>query len=84
MFGHHSHAAGSRHSSIRGGVIHWARFYDALVMLLTLGRAPAMRDEAADVAEIRSGDSVLEVGCGTGALTRRASARWVGGGRVRD
>jgi SAM-dependent methyltransferase len=44
-------------------------------MLLTLGRAPAMREEAADLAAIQSGESVLEVGCGTGALTRRARLR---------
>jgi ubiquinone/menaquinone biosynthesis C-methylase UbiE len=75
MFGHHSHAASSRGASTRGSVIHWARFYDPLVALLTFGRAPAMREEAADLAAIRPGESVLEVGCGTGELTMRARAR---------
>ncbi len=75
MFGHHSHAARSTSTSTRGSVIHWARFYDPLVNVLTLGRASAMREEAADLAAIQPGESVLEVGCGTGELTRRARAR---------
>jgi len=69
MVGHHSHAG------TRGRVIHWAQFYDPLVTLLTLGRAPAMREQAADLAAIRPGESVLEVGCGTGELTQRARTR---------
>jgi len=75
MFGHHDHAAGSKDAGTRGSVIHWARFYDPVVTLLTLGRAPALRDEAADLAAIQPGESVLEVGCGTGQLTQRARAR---------
>lgn len=43
--------------------------------LVTLGQAPAMREQAADLAAIRPGESVLEVGCGTGELTRRAHTR---------
>jgi ubiquinone/menaquinone biosynthesis C-methylase UbiE len=75
MLGHHSHAAASADASTRGHLIHWARFYDRFVFLCTLGRAGAMREEAADLAAIRPGESVLEVGCGTGELTRRARAR---------
>src|ERR1700682_199227 len=80
MLGQHSHAAASADASTRGHVIHWARFYDSCVFLCTLGRAPAMREEAADLAAIRPGESVLEVGCGTGELTRRARLRagWTG------
>jgi len=75
MLGHHRHAAATADVSTRGHLIHWARFYDACVFLCTLGRAGAMREEAADLAAIRPGESVLEVGCGTGELTRRARAR---------
>ena len=75
MFGHHHDAAHSGDATTRGRLIHWARFYDPCVNLLTLGRAPAMREEAADLAAIQPGESVLEVGCGTGELTLRANAR---------
>ena len=75
MLGHHSHAAAAADASTRGHLIHWARFYDRCVFLCTLGRAGAMREEAADLAAIRPGESVLEVGCGTGELTRRARER---------
>ncbi len=73
MVGYHSAAAAG--AGTRGRVIRWARFYDPLVTLVTLGRAPAMREQAADLAAIRPGESVLEVGCGTGELTGRARAR---------
>jgi ubiquinone/menaquinone biosynthesis C-methylase UbiE len=75
MLGHHSHAAATADASTRGHLIHWARFYDPFVFLCTLGRAGAMREEAADLAAIRPGESVLEVGCGTGELARRARSR---------
>jgi len=75
VIGHPSHARASADASTRGHLIHWARFYDASVFLCTLGRAGAMREEAANLAAIQPGESVLEVGCGTGELTRRARAR---------
>jgi demethylmenaquinone methyltransferase/2-methoxy-6-polyprenyl-1,4-benzoquinol methylase len=47
--------------------------YDAGMRLLTLGRVD--RVHALVAAAIRRGDSVLEVGCGTGAVTERLVAR---------
>lgn len=52
----------------RGRLIHRASFYDALVGLLLLGREGAMRRMTVEFAEIRPGDKVLDVGCGTGSL----------------
>jgi ubiquinone/menaquinone biosynthesis C-methylase UbiE len=75
MHAQHHHAARAADASTRGHLIHWARFYDPLVNLCTLGRAPAMREQTADLAAIQPGESVLEVGCGTGELTRRARVR---------
>lgn len=48
----------------------WAPFYDALGWLGTFGRLPRMRREALRVAALQPGESILDVGCGTGALTR--------------
>ncbi len=58
-----------------GRTIDWARSYDVLVAIMTLGRARAMRAATADLARITPGDAVLDVGCGTGDLTMVARAR---------
>src|SRR5687767_79992 len=65
-----------------GRVIHWAAGYDLLVWLLTFGRERAMRERTLVLARLRPGESVLDVGCGTGTLAI-AAARHVGSsGRV--
>jgi demethylmenaquinone methyltransferase/2-methoxy-6-polyprenyl-1,4-benzoquinol methylase/phosphoethanolamine N-methyltransferase len=81
MFARTRHPAGAD-APTRGRIIRWARFYDPLVAVATLGRAPAMREQAADLAALRPGESVLDVGCGTGELTQRARARVGPPGRV--
>lgn len=55
-----------------GHTIHWARNYDLTVQLLTLGQNKKLRAWTIDAAQIRAGDAVLDVGCGTGELTRVA------------
>ncbi len=59
----------------RGIRIRWARGYDALNRLHFLGRENQFRERTVELAGIRSGDSVLDVGCGTGNLTMAAKAR---------
>lgn len=54
--------------STRGAVIHWAARYDALVWLLTLGRERVFREKVVRLARLAAGESVLDVGCGTGTL----------------
>jgi demethylmenaquinone methyltransferase/2-methoxy-6-polyprenyl-1,4-benzoquinol methylase/phosphoethanolamine N-methyltransferase len=46
----------------------WARFYDAASWLLSFGRAPAIRRMTVEMAAAAPGESVLDVGCGTGSL----------------
>lgn len=56
----------------RGMVMNWqAPFYDAGCTLIGLGRR--FRHETLDHAELRAGEQVLDVGCGTGVLTRLAA-----------
>lgn len=66
----------------RGRPIHAARHYDTLTRLLLLGRDKALRARTVDLAGVKSGDSVLEVGCGTGEVTLVAKARAGSAGRV--
>jgi demethylmenaquinone methyltransferase/2-methoxy-6-polyprenyl-1,4-benzoquinol methylase/phosphoethanolamine N-methyltransferase len=52
----------------KGKVIRWARFYDLAVWLMTFGREPAIRRMTIELAGIKEGERVLDVGCGTGTL----------------
>lgn len=58
-----------------GGVIHWAFCYDVLVWLLARGRERAYRERLVHLARIVPGESVLDVGCGTGTLAIVARQR---------
>ena len=64
-----------------GSVIHWARWYDLGTWLISFGRAPAIRRRTVELAAIREGENVLDVGCGTGTLTL-AAKRYAGAGEV--
>src|SRR5512135_673620 len=65
----HSHFHALTAPETRGRLIRWARWYDSLVWLWTLGRARSIRAETAALARIRAGAQVLDIGCGTGELT---------------
>jgi ubiquinone/menaquinone biosynthesis C-methylase UbiE len=56
-------------------IIHWARGYDLLVWALMLGRERTFRERTLDLARLATGESVLDVGCGTGTLTIAAKHR---------
>jgi ubiquinone/menaquinone biosynthesis C-methylase UbiE len=54
--------------STTGSVLHSAAWYDLTVWLMTLGRERVYRERFVDLAHLAPGESVLDVGCGTGTL----------------
>jgi len=68
----HSHEGPAQ---TEGRLIRWAAFYDGLVNALTLGHAGMLRNLTVDRALIKSGEKVLDVGCGTGGVTIPAKQR---------
>jgi ubiquinone/menaquinone biosynthesis C-methylase UbiE len=46
--------------------------YDSYMRKITFGREGILREETVRMAQVKPGDSVLEVGCGTGTLTLAA------------
>jgi ubiquinone/menaquinone biosynthesis C-methylase UbiE len=65
-----------------GRVLHWAARYDLLVWLLTHGRDRLFRERLVDLAHLAPGESVLDVGCGTGSLAMVAKHRVGASGKV--
>jgi ubiquinone/menaquinone biosynthesis C-methylase UbiE len=65
-----------------GATIRRVKYYDAAVRLIALGQDKAFRRMTAEMAQIKSGDAVLEVGCGTGELTMAAKVQAGSSGKV--
>jgi ubiquinone/menaquinone biosynthesis C-methylase UbiE len=84
----HRRHAGTHHDSppeTSGLLLDLGWRYDLMVGaidVLTGGRLRALRRQALDLAELRSGEAVLDVGCGTGTLALEAQARVGDAGRV--
>lgn len=73
---HHFHSHTAEHpAQTEGRLIRWASYYDLSVIITTLGQAPRLRRMTVDQALIHPGNSVLDVGCGTGELTLLAKTR---------
>ena len=65
----------------RGHVIHWARYYDLFGKLISFGRDKAIRQKLMEIAAPSPGETVVDVGCGTGTLAIAIRPR-VGEGAV--
>ena len=59
----------------KGQMGSWARYYDLIMVLMTLGRERKLRQMEIRLAQIMPGDKVLEIGCGTGTLTLAIKAQ---------
>ena len=53
----------------------WARYYDFLMFFMTLGQEKALRRMTVELAGLKPGEKVLEIGSGTGTLTLAAKRK---------
>ena len=56
--------------------------YDSYMRKMTFGRERALRATTVSLAQVKPGDSVLEIGCGTGTLTLAAKRQAGSSGKV--
>ena len=79
-------ASGAHDSPVKpphiGILIHSAAAYDMTAWFFTLGRERAFRERLLSFAELRPGESVLDVGCGTGTTAILAKQKVGALGRV--
>ena len=73
---HHSHSHSvEQPAQTEGSLIRWAAYYDLITSVMTFGQIGRLRKATVEQALIQSGDSVLDVGCGTGEVTIPAKRR---------
>ncbi len=69
----HNESNGGNALATTGATIHWSSQYDLFARLLGLGVNGKNSRMVIDMAGIKTGDKVLDVGCGTGDLTLAAA-----------
>ena len=65
-----------------GRVLHAAQLYDLLAFVFTQGRERQLRDRMIQLARLATGDTALDIGCGTGTLAIAAKKRVGSAGAV--
>ena len=65
-----------------GQVIRWPVFYEFILWAVTRNKEKAFRNFVIDTAELKPGEAVLDVGCGTGTQALSAKERVGEAGRV--
>jgi ubiquinone/menaquinone biosynthesis C-methylase UbiE len=69
---HHNDTAPAQTEGI---LIPWAKYYDLLTNVLTFGQAKRLRRLTVDLSLLKPGESILDLGCGTGGVTIPAKER---------
>ena len=75
----HTHVANAQ---TEGVLIRWALFYALVTNVLTVGQAKRLRNLTVELTLLRPGESILDLGCGTGGVTIPAKQRVGSEGRA--
>lgn len=82
MYRMHNKPKNSNGPHTAGATIHWAPQYDLFTRLAGLGVNRPNSTMVVELAKIKAGDTVLDVGCGTGNLTMTAKSAVGKSGKV--
>jgi ubiquinone/menaquinone biosynthesis C-methylase UbiE len=77
-----NHSSVDEDSKIKSQMEKIVDSYDSYMKKITLGREKSLRRMTVNLAQVKSGDCVLEVGCGTGTLTLAAKQQAGQSGKV--
>jgi len=77
-----NHSSVDEDSRIKSQMARMVNSYDSYMKKITISRENSLRQITVNLAQVKSGDCVLEVGCGTGTLTLAAKRKAGQSGKV--